>query len=202
MVPNAIPRAVVPVPEKVKQLRSNPFNAKVPDCNDKMPVVVNALPNVVVVPVALPLIGLDSTTPFVVTVPIALNDTVPVADQTVVADKVKLPATVSDPVELNVNELPVVVSDLAVNAPVSVTVPDPDAPSKNASSNRVGGKLPPAPLELCAQLVAVVLSHVPVPPTQYLLPVPKVQPVLLPKLLALVAVKVAPPVVALSCIFA
>ena len=102
-------------------------------------------------------------------VPVALNVIRPVADHTVVADKVKLPAIVGVPVELNVNELPVVVSDLAVNAPVSVTVPDPEEPSKNTSSTMVGTLAPLAPPVVALQLVVDDVFQVPAPPTQYLL---------------------------------
>jgi hypothetical protein len=87
-----------------------------------------------------------------------------------------LPAMVGVPVELNVNDEPVVVSDFAASAPVSVTVPEPEAASKNTSSALVGAEAPLAPPLVADQLVVVVV-HVPVPPTQYLFAItqPEVQ---------------------------
>jgi hypothetical protein len=54
----------------------------------------------------------------------------------------------------------------------SVTVkpaPESELASKKTGSPVTGALAPPAPPEVAAQLVVVELSHVPDPPTQYLL---------------------------------
>ena len=109
-----------------------------------------------------------STTPLVVIVPLLVNVIVPEADHVVVADHVIPPAMVSVPVELNVNEDPVVVMLLQFSAPDNDIVPAPDALSKNTSSAVLGTLAPPDPPLVADQLVVELVSQVPVPPTQYL----------------------------------
>jgi hypothetical protein len=97
------------------------------------------------------------------------NVIVPVADQVVFVTIVKLPAQLRVPVDENVNaEEPVVSNDKQARAPVIVTVPVPELALKNTLSAVVGTDAPPPPPEVADQLVVVVVSHVPVPPTQYL----------------------------------
>lgn len=105
-------------------------------------------------------------TPLVVMVLVALIlivDTV----HTVVAEKVKLP-DIPKVVPLIVSEEPVV-SILKHTAEAIVTVPTPELVSKNTASADVGADAPLTPPDVVDQLVVVVVSHVPVPPTQNLL---------------------------------
>jgi hypothetical protein len=60
------------------------------------------------------------------------------------------------------------VVSLAVAVAVVVHVPVPDNESKITSSTLIGAEAPAAPPEVADQLVVDALSHVPVPPTQYL----------------------------------
>ena len=79
---------------------------------------------------------------------------------------VRLPDKVSAKVPANVPVNPVKFNDCAGLATVTVTVPEPDAASKNTSSVLVGTAAPPAPPDVVAHFVPAIASHDAVPPTQ------------------------------------
>jgi hypothetical protein len=62
------------------------------------------------------------------------------------------------------------VNDTARPAAVAATVhvPEPELALKNTLSADVGAEAPPAPPDVADQFAVLVLSQVPVPPTQYL----------------------------------
>jgi hypothetical protein len=129
--------------------------------------VDNALPKVTVIPAVFITIELVKVTPFVVKVHVPEILKAPVFDHVVVADNVMLPATVKLPVLVSVQVAPVVVRLRQFKVPVNVITGDPEDPSIKTSSVAVGAVAPAAPPEVAAQCV-VVVSQVPVPPTQYL----------------------------------
>jgi hypothetical protein len=202
VVPKAIARVLELLELNSPVVKVKLFRSRVPCVSVVVAVAgtVKALPNVNVRADPLNATEPDNETPFVVIVPVPLKVIKPVADHTVVADKVIPPVIVGVPVLVNVNEEPVVLIEPASNAPVNVMVPDPELASKNVESPAAGTNAPLEPPEVNAQLVVLAVVHEPVPPTQYL--PPKVQPVLLLTLLAVGAVNVAPPVALLSWILA
>jgi hypothetical protein len=186
VVPNANTRVFELLEANNPVVRARLFKFSVPAVSVVVAVAgtVSALPKVNVWDVPSNVTGADSVTAFVVMVPVPVKVITPVADHTVVEDRVKLPATVRVPALLNVNDEPVVVIDFAFKLPVNVTVPEPELASKMTGSKLVGTKAPLVPPEVSDQLVVLEVSHVPVPPTQYK-PLPeKVQPVLFPWLSA------------------
>jgi hypothetical protein len=104
----------------------------------------------------------------VVIVPVAKKVNSPVAFQ-VVFPKVMLPLMFNVPVDVKVRTGAPVVRLWQFSAPVKVMVPVPEKLSNTTSSTEVGTvPVPPVPLEVLAQLVVLVVFHVPVPPTQYI----------------------------------
>ena len=165
-VPNASTLVLVLLLLNALQLTVYVLKLSVPAVKVNVSVIVNAPPKAVVMPVPLIVTGALKLTPLVVTVPVPLNVIVPVADQTVVDDKVKLPEIVSVPVELNVNDEPVVINDFTGIAPDNVIVPDPELESKYAFIVESGIQKPAEPPDVADQLFTFVVSHVPVPPIQ------------------------------------
>jgi hypothetical protein len=149
--------------DNVKLLRFN-----VPAVKVKVLAVdkVNASPKVILNAL---LIELLIVTPLVVMVLVAAIVKVPVFDHVVVADKVTLPETVIPIVPAIVQVAPVVVKDrqgLAV--PLIVIVGEPEAALTITASADVGTLAPPPPPDVALQLVVLLASQVPLPPTQYL----------------------------------
>jgi len=102
------------------------------------------------------------------TVGVPVNVTfVPTADQVVPEPK----QVILD--EPKANTIPLAFTAVIVKveqtAPLIVTMPVPDAESKVTASVEIGALAPPAPPEERDQLAVEAVSHVPVPPTQYLL---------------------------------
>jgi hypothetical protein len=127
------------------------------------------LPNWNVLPALFSVILQLMTTELVVNVLELSTVIVPVAAQTVEADKVILPDKDRVPVLTNANVELVVVRLLALSAPVRVIVPGPPDPElKNTSSPDPGTLAPLGPPDVVDQLAILVVSQVPVPPTQYL----------------------------------
>jgi len=146
----------------------------VPAVNVTPNVVVNALPNDHAPPTPLNVMAAAKDVPpvvMVLPVVVELNVIVPVDVHVVVDVKDILPETANVGVVPVANVQPVteVVNDRQVNAPVIVTVLGvPEEALKNTLSEAVGTAAPPAPPEVKDQFVVVVVSQVPVPPTQYL----------------------------------
>jgi hypothetical protein len=132
-----------------------------------VPVIVKLLPSVNVAPTALHVIEAGKDTLLVVMVLVPEMVIVPVLLQTVVADKVKLPAQFSDAVPLNVNDDPVVFKLAHKSVPDMVTVPVPEFSLNITVSKNNGGDSPPDPPEVNDQLLVDESFHVPDPPTQY-----------------------------------
>lgn len=154
------------------QESAKPPVEKVPAVKVTLAVVVNAPPNVQPPPTPLNITAGVKVLPLVVIVlPVVVDENVivPDADQVIFATIVKLPAQLIVPVlEKVLTPDPVQSSDKQANAPVSVTVPVPEAALKNTLSEVVGTEAPEAPPEEADQLVVEEVFHVPAPPTQYL----------------------------------
>jgi hypothetical protein len=166
-----VPNAKVRVPEvelnnPVESVKVD--NVKVPPVKVNVLVVpnVSALPNVTLNAL---LIELLIITPLVVIVLVAAMVKVPVFDHVVVADRVMLPETVIPIDPAIVQVAPMVVRDrqgLAV--PLTVMVGEPEAALTITASTAVGTLAPPPPPDVALQLVVLLASQVPEPPTQYL----------------------------------
>lgn len=144
------------------------FISSVPLVKVMVPVDVKLSARVSVVAAVVLVIG-PKENPAEVSVEVAFMVSVPVWLQVIPVTSVMLPETVMLPLPLMVPVYPVQFIDKA-NAPVTiVAVPVPLFPSKNTASAAVGAAtVPPVPPDVPDQLVFVVASQVPVPPTQYL----------------------------------
>jgi hypothetical protein len=97
---------------------------------------------------------------------LAGNVIVDICVQVIPDARVKLPLTLTLFEPANVPVYPVKFKLRQLPVAVTVTVPAPELESKNTSSADVGTLAPPVPPELADQFVVVVVSQLPVPPTQ------------------------------------
>jgi hypothetical protein len=175
-VPNAIVRATALADENkpvvnVKLLR---FNVPAVSVTVEVELTLKLDNSCQEPPVPLNVTGALITAPLVKTVlaVVAVNVTVPVLFQTVLESIAILLATdkvgVVPVLKVTVPPVETVISRQA-NAPVIVTANDPpELASKNTESAAVGTVATVVPPLVVRQLVVVVVSHVPAPPTQYL----------------------------------
>ena len=171
VVPKAIALATVPDVLQIPAVAVNPPRFNVPEVNVSVDVealvTFSASPSVTVIPVPLTLTPLR-VFPAEMRVPVPFRNSEPVQVRVMPATNVTLPATFVFMVPAMVPVNPVKLSVFAPVFPVEiVTVPAPDAASKNTSSAVVGTACPPAPPDVSDHLVPAVPSQAAVPPTQY-----------------------------------